>query len=461
MEQRTLWNPKVELMSEGEMKSLQLKRLKKQVAYNYRRSEFYKDKFDSAGIKPADIQSFEDFQQVPLMTKAEHRRAQKDSLERFGHPYGLIACAPREKIVRINSTSGTTGIPTLYTLTKHDVNVVNEMHARKYWRAGIRRGDVMIQALSLSMFTGGLPLSEGIQHMGACVVPVGVEGGTRRVLDFIHLTSPVAIIATPSFGEYLIEQAPKLTGRPASELGLRWFFCAAEPGGGDPEMNFSLRLTIDKAKEANMPKDNIERAISKGIGQGEEGSLEQVSYEAVGKDGVALIIDCVTDNTNRTVTEVRNVLTEYGYNLSPGGAGWQFETKGKIVLAPVRIVAANKFRDGSDQKIEKIDKDELILEIMEMEGVEDVGEKRAVAALETTKSAQVVIEVVLAKTFLSSVGKMLDEKKYKVISMGVVKVPKNSVEVSDPQLYERFEAMIEALKGLDDTESVWNNVKIE
>jgi len=236
MKQRTLWNPKVELMSEDEMKSLQLKRLKKQVAYNYRRSEFYKDKFDSAGIKPADIQSFEDFQQVPLMTKAEHRRAQKDSLERFGHPYGLIACAPREKIVRINSTSGTTGIPTLYTLTKHDVNVVNEMHARKYWRAGIRPGDVMIQALSLSMFTGGLPLSEGIQHMGACVVPVGVEGGTRRVVDFIHLTSPVAIIATPSFGEYLIEQAPKLTGRPASELGLRWFFCAAEPGGGDPEM---------------------------------------------------------------------------------------------------------------------------------------------------------------------------------------------------------------------------------
>lgn len=203
MKDRKLWNPRVELMSEDEMKSLQLKRLKKQVTYNYHHSEFYRKKFDSARIKPSDIQSFEDFHQVPLMTKGEHRQAQEESLERFGHPYGLLACAPREKIVRINSTSGTTGMPTLYTLTKHDIAIVNEMHARKYWRAGIRPGDVMLQALSLSMFTGGLPLSEGIQHMGACVVPVGIEGGTRRVFDFIHLTSPVAIIATPSFGEYM------------------------------------------------------------------------------------------------------------------------------------------------------------------------------------------------------------------------------------------------------------------
>jgi phenylacetate-CoA ligase len=170
------------------------------------------------------------------MTKDEHRQAQEESIERYGNPFDLLACAPREKIVRINSTSGTTGTPTLYTLTQHDVGVVNEMHARKYWRAGIRPGDVMIQALSLSMFTGGLPLSEGIQHMGACVVPVGIEGGTRRVLDFIRLTDPVAIIATPSFGQYMIERSPELVGKEARDLGLRWFFCAGEPGGGNPEV---------------------------------------------------------------------------------------------------------------------------------------------------------------------------------------------------------------------------------
>ena len=233
---RKLWNEKIETLSRDELRALQLKRLKAQVRYNYERSSFYKAKFDQVGARPEDIQSFEDFAKIPLMTKDEHRQAQEESIERYGNPYALLACAPKEKIIRINATSGTTGTPTLYTLTRHDVEIVNEMHARKYWRAGIRPGDVMLQALSLSMFTGGLPLSQGIMHMGACVVPVGIEGGTKRVLQFLRLTSPVAIIATPSFGQYLIERCPELTGKPATELGLRWFFCAGEPGGGNPEV---------------------------------------------------------------------------------------------------------------------------------------------------------------------------------------------------------------------------------
>ncbi len=231
-----LWNERVETLSDDEMRALQLERLQRQVAYNVGNSPVYRKKFEEVGAEPRDIRSLEDFARIPLMTKDEHRRAQEASIERYGNPFELLACAPRKKIVRINSTSGTTGTPTLYTLTRHDVGVVNEMHARKYWRAGIRPGDVMIQALSLSMFTGGLPLSEGIQHMGACVVPVGIEGGTRRVLDFIGLTDPTALIATPSFGQYMIERCPVLAGKDAGELGIRWFFCAGEPGGGNPEV---------------------------------------------------------------------------------------------------------------------------------------------------------------------------------------------------------------------------------
>ncbi len=238
--ERKLWNEKIETLSRDEIQALQLKRLKKQVAYNYQQSPFYRNKMDAAAVKPEDISSFETFSKIPLMTKDEHRRAQQESIETYGSPYTLMACAPKEKIVRINSTSGTTGMPTLYTLTQHDIDVVNEMHARKYWRAGIRPGDVMIQALSLSMFTGGLPLSQGIMHMGACVVPIGIEGGTKRVLDFIGLTSPVAIIATPSFGQYMIEKCPELIGKDAKDLGLKWFFCAGEPGGGNPEVRKML-----------------------------------------------------------------------------------------------------------------------------------------------------------------------------------------------------------------------------
>lgn len=240
MSDRKLWNERIETMPREAMRALQLERLRKQVVYNHANSEFYRAKFEAVGMAPEDVRSFDDFTALPLMTKDEHRAAQQESLERYGDPLRLLNCAPIDKVVRINSTSGTTGVPTLYALTAHDVAVVNEMHARKYWRAGIRPGHIMLQALSLSMFTGGLPLSQGIMHLGACVVPVGVEGGTRRVLDFIKLVRPQAIIATPSFGLYLIEETPKALGVPAHELGLGWFFCAGEPGGGLPEIRKAL-----------------------------------------------------------------------------------------------------------------------------------------------------------------------------------------------------------------------------
>jgi phenylacetate-CoA ligase len=241
-ENRQFWNPAIETLPPDELKSLQWRRLKAQLQYNYDNSVYYREeKFHKAGIFPQDIKTFEDFQKIPLMTKDEHRWSQEESLRRFGHPYGLITCAPIEKIIRINSTSGTTGRPTLYTLTKNDVDVLNEMHARKYWRTGLRPGNVVLQALSLSMFTGGLPLSDGLQAMGLCVVPVGIEGGTKRVLEFILLTRPDVIIATPSFGEYLIEQSPKLTGLDARGLGIRWFYCAGEPGAGIPSLRKKLQ----------------------------------------------------------------------------------------------------------------------------------------------------------------------------------------------------------------------------
>lgn len=237
---RRLWNPAVETMSRDELEALQLERLARQLAYNHRNSAFYRRRFEAAGAEPGDIRTFGDFANLPLMDKAEHRAAQSESLERHGNPYELLACAPADRIIRIVATSGTTGVPTLYTHTAHDVAVINEMNGRKYWRAGLRPGDVMIQAVSLSMFTAGLPVSQGVQHLGACIVPVGVEGGTDRVLEYVALTRPRAIIATPSFGLHLIEQCEARTGKPASALGLELFFCAGEPGGGMPEVRKAL-----------------------------------------------------------------------------------------------------------------------------------------------------------------------------------------------------------------------------
>jgi phenylacetate-CoA ligase len=219
-ENRKFWNEDVETLSPQDMKALQWNRLKKQLHYNFNNSVYYREeKFHKAGLTPEDVQTFEDFQKIPLLTKDEHRQIQADSIQQFGHPYGLITCASREKIVRINSTSGTTGQPTLYTLTQNDINVLNEMHCRKYWRTGLRPGHIVLQALSLSM----------------------LEGGTQRVLDFTLLTKPDVLIATPSFGEYLIEQTPRLIGKDARELGIRWFYCAGEPGAGIPSLRKKLQ----------------------------------------------------------------------------------------------------------------------------------------------------------------------------------------------------------------------------
>ncbi len=243
-----LWNPEVETLSAEALRELQWRRLGPQLRYDFERSPFYREKFEAAGLTPDDVRGWEDFQRLPLMDKDQHRQAQERGLAEFGDPLALLGCAPRDEIVRINATSGTTGMPTLYALTRNDVAVVNEMHARKYWRAGIRPGDVMIQALSLSMFTGGLPLSQGIMHMGAACVPVGIEGGTARVLEFVRLTKPKAMIATPSFGQHLIEECQKRTGEPAAALGIGRFFCAGEPGGGEPAVRTALSEGFGGAK---------------------------------------------------------------------------------------------------------------------------------------------------------------------------------------------------------------------
>lgn len=234
----TYWNPEIETMSADEMAALQLQKLKKQLQYNYDNSLLYRSKFEQAGMKPEDVRGFEDFRHIPLTGKDEQKRTQEASTEELGHPFGpgTITCAQQDKIVRLNSTSGTTGTPTLYALTQNDVNIMNELHARRLWMVGIRPGHRVLQGLSLSMFTGGLPLSQGIMHSGACAVPVGADGGTKRVLDFIELTRPHAFFTTPSFAQYLLEQCPKLIDKDASQLGIKWVFPVGEPGAGNVEV---------------------------------------------------------------------------------------------------------------------------------------------------------------------------------------------------------------------------------
>ena len=101
---------------------------------------------------------------------------------------------------------------------------------------------------------------------------------------------------------------------------------AARAGGGDPEMNFKLKLAIEKAKQANMPKDNIDRAIARGTGENDDKKIEEVAYEGFGPGGVAFIIECLTDNRNRTSANIKHIFSLYGGSLgSPNSVLWQFE----------------------------------------------------------------------------------------------------------------------------------------
>lgn len=111
---------------------------------------------------------------------------------------------------------------------------------------------------------------------------------------------------------------------------------AAKLGGGDPVTNFRLRLAIDQAKAANMPKDNIDRAIKRGTGEIAGGIIETITYEGFGPEGSAFIIECLTDNRNRTAANIKHHLTKYGGSLgAPGSVSWQFEQKGIIRVKAV------------------------------------------------------------------------------------------------------------------------------
>lgn len=143
---------------------------------------------------------------------------------------------------------------------------------------------------------------------------------------------------------------------------------AARLKGGDPEANFNLRLAIEKAKAANMPKDNIERAIKRGTGELEGGKIEEITYEGFGPEKIAVIVQALTDNRNRAASEIKNIFTKHGGSLgSTNSVGWMFEHKGVIRIKKLEVRIENiedefelKLIDLGAQDIQKEDGDMII-----------------------------------------------------------------------------------------------------
>lgn len=203
-------------------------------------------------------------------------------------------------------------------------------------------------------------------------------------------------------------------------------------GGGDPASNFKLRLAIDQARAANMPKENIERAIERGLGKGGAGSqLESVTYEAYGPGKVGLIIEATTDNKNRTISDIKKVIDLGGGTMvSPGTIAWMFSDNGLVTVA----------KDGKTY--------DEIFETAVDAGAEDVEE------------AGGVVEVYTKPNELDRVKNQLTEKGLVVESAELFKKPTTTVAVGEAEVAKKVLGIVERLENLDDVARVYANFDI-
>ncbi|MEW6407748.1 MAG: YebC/PmpR family DNA-binding transcriptional regulator [Patescibacteria group bacterium] len=205
---------------------------------------------------------------------------------------------------------------------------------------------------------------------------------------------------------------------------------AAHEAGPDPNTNFKLRLAVDQARRVNMPAENIERAILRGAGKTEGVRIEQLTYEAYGPSGVALMIEVVTDNKNRTLNELRHILQDNGGRLaSQGSVGWMFEKTGVI-----RILLAG------------LKKEEIELQAIDL-GALDIKEEGDVLAIFCEPKK------------LGGLKKSLEQKGIKIQSQDIELKTKNPIKISDKNLLSKIEKLMEALDEHDDVNEIYSNIK--
>lgn len=212
-----IWSEKYECMDREEMSALQSRRLHDTVKKVYEKVPFYKKKLDEAGIKPNDITSIDQLVDIPFTVK--------DDL-RVNYPFGMFA-EPKDKLVRIHASSGTTGKPTVVGYTKNDLEVWTEVVARLVTAAGAEEKDTAQVAFGYGLFTGGFGLHYGLERIGATVVPIS-SGNTERSLMLMKDFGSTILVATPTYALYMAETAAKM-GLDPKDTPLRLGLFGAEP----------------------------------------------------------------------------------------------------------------------------------------------------------------------------------------------------------------------------------------
>lgn len=213
----------------------------------------------------------------------------------------------------------------------------------------------------------------------------------------------------------------------------REIIVAAREGGGDIDTNFRLRLAVQKARENNMPNDNIQRAIQKGAGGLEGDSYDQANYEGYASGGVAVLLEVLTDNRNRTVADIRHLFSRHGGSLGESGCvAWMFERKGLFIVK----------KEGLG-----IGEDDLMLIALEA-GAEDVKEE------DDTYS------IITPPELFEEVKEYLNKQNIAVESAELTMLPQNTVEIDNPDEVKRILNLMEALEDNDDVQNVYANFEI-
>jgi YebC/PmpR family DNA-binding regulatory protein len=206
---------------------------------------------------------------------------------------------------------------------------------------------------------------------------------------------------------------------------------AARSGGGDIGMNHRLRAAVDNAKSVSMPKENIDRAIKKGLGELGGEAIQEVSYEGYGPAGIAFIIEAATDNLNRTAADLRTIFSRNGGSVAtPGSVAYQFDRKGEI-----RIAA-----EGID--------DDRMMEAAILAGADDVLSDESEHLVHTSPTA------------LAAVAVELRAAGFAILSEKFVSVPQNPSVVSDPEIARQVMKLYDLLDGYDDTLNVFTNFEV-
>ena len=228
-------------MSAEEIRKEQERLLAIQLRYDYDKSPLYKKKFDNAGARPEDIKTLDDLRRLTIfMTKVEERASQQESLEKFGHPFGMHLCAPVEDLYVVGTTSGTTGTATFsYIFTKEDVDVEAPAFGHDFAVIGVKRGDRVLWCYALGIYATTIH-TFGIRHMGALPIDIDARAGAEMMLTFAELTKPVCLATTPSLAIHLAERAPSIIHKDIRELGFKALQLTGEPWAAIPEIKSKI-----------------------------------------------------------------------------------------------------------------------------------------------------------------------------------------------------------------------------